>query len=164
VALLERSSVPANTKRKDILMKRLVLAALVAALACAFAATAASAAPVTVHQDPFDAQVTICNGDTVDLTGTLVVVLNGNAAITNTHTLNLVGIDETTGTVYHGEQSYLDIQPPDSSGGGGETLRTTMVLAAPGAPTFRVMGHFHITVLPDGTIAVIFATDTTTCT
>jgi hypothetical protein len=142
----------------------LLLALIVALVGASVAATVANAAPVTVRQDPFSLQVTICNGDTVDLTGTLQVVLNGNAQITDTHTLGLVGIDETTGTVYHGEQSFLDIVPPDSSGGGIETLRTTMVLAAPGAPTFRVMGHFHITVLPDGTIAVIFATDTTTCT
>lgn len=145
-------------------MRKLALL-LVAALAVAsVAATAANAGPVTVQQDSFNAQVTICNGDTVDLTGTLQVVLNGNAAITDTHTLNLVGIDETTGTVYHGEQSYLDIYPPNSSGGGIETFMVTTVLAAPGAPTFRVMGHFHITVLPDGTIAVIFGIDNTTCT
>jgi hypothetical protein len=145
-------------------MRKLALLLAAALAGASLVTTAANAAPVTVHQDPFSAQVTICNGDTVDLTGTLQVVLNGNAAITDTHTLNLVGVDETTGTVYHGEQGYLDIQPPDSSGGGIETLRTTLVLAAPGAPTLRVMGHFHITVLPDGTIAVVFATDTTTCT
>lgn len=144
-------------------MRKFALLIVAALAGASLVATAANAAPVTVHQDPFSVPVTICNGDTVDLTGTLQVVLDGNAAITDTHTLNLVGVDETTGTVYHGEQSYLDIQPPDSSGGGIETFATTMVLAAPGAPAFRVMGHFHITVLPDGTIAVIFATDTTTC-
>jgi hypothetical protein len=148
-------------------MKRLALAALqlVAALACAsVAATAANAAPVTVRQDPFSTQVTICNGDIVDLSGTLQIVLNGNTAITDTHTLNLVGIDETTGTVYHGEQSFLDILPPDSSGGGVETFSVTTVLAAPGAPTFRETGLFHATALPDGTLAVFFAKSTTTCT
>jgi hypothetical protein len=138
------------------------LCVVVASLMLAPAGVAGQA--VTVRQDPFSAQVTICNGDTVDLTGTLQVVLNGNAAITDTHTLNLVGIDETTGTVYHGEQSFFDIVPPDSSGGGIETFMVTTVLAAPGAPAFRVMGHFHITVLPDGAIAVIFGTDSTTCT
>jgi hypothetical protein len=143
--------------------KLLLLALVVAVVGASFAATGANAAPVTVQQDPFSLAVTICNGDTVDLTGTLQVVLNGNNLITDTHTLGLVGVDETTGTVYHGEQTYFDIQP-GTSGAGIETLRTTMVLAAPGAPTFRVMGHFHITVLSDGTIAVIFATDTTTCT
>lgn len=140
----------------------LLLAAVFAG--ASIAATSASAAPVSVRVDPFSAQATICNGDTVDLTGTLVVVLNGNTAITDTHTQGVVGVDETTGTVYHGQQSFFDIFPPDSSGGGVETFSVTTVLAAPGGQTFRETGLFHATVLPDGTLAVFFAKSTTTCT
>jgi hypothetical protein len=145
-------------------MRKLVLLLVALLAGASVAATAAKAAPVTVQQDPFSEQVTICNGDTVDLTGTLVVVLNGNTAITDTHTQGVVGIDETTGTVYHGEQSFFDIFPPDSSGGGIETFSVTTVLAAPGGQTFRDTGLFHATVLPDGTLAVFFAKSTTSCT
>jgi hypothetical protein len=141
-------------------MKRLVVPLL---LVAALASASVAAATVTVVQEPLNHQITLCNGDIVDLTGTLVTAFNGNV-LTSAHTQDMVGIDETTGTIYHGQQTYFDIVPPDSSGGGIETFMVTTVLAAPGAPTFRVMGHFHITVLPDGTIAVIFATDSTTCT
>ena len=145
-------------------MRKLALLLVAALAAASVVATTANAAPVTVGQDPFSTQVTICNGDTVDLTGTLVVVLNGNTSITDTHTRNMVGVDETTGTVYHGEQSYFDILPPDSSGGGIETFSVTTVLAAPNGQTFRETGLFHATVLPDGTLAVFFAKSTTSCT
>ena len=145
-------------------MRKLTVLFAAALAGASVVATAANAAPVTVQKDPFSAQATICNGDTVDLTGTLVVVLNGNTSITDTHTQGLVGVDETTGTVYHGEQSFFDIFPPDSSGGGVETFSVTTVLAAPGGQAFRETGLFHATVLPDGTLEVFFAKSTTTCT
>jgi hypothetical protein len=151
-----------NQSHGDV--RRLVLAAALAVLALASVAATANAAPVTVQKDPFSAEVTICNGDTVDLTGTLVIVLNGNTAITDTHTQGVVGIDETTGTVYHGEQSFFDIFPPDSSGGGIETFGVTTVLTASGGQTSRDTGLFHATVLPNGTLAVFFAKSTTACT
>jgi hypothetical protein len=141
-------------------MRRLLL---FLALTGALAVPVSAAASVTVVKEPLNHQVTLCNGDVVDLTGTLVTAFNGNV-LTAAHTLNMVGVDETTGMVYHGEQTFFDIVPPDSSGGGVETFSVTTVLAASGGQVFRDIGHFHITVLPDGTIAVIFGTDTTTCT
>jgi hypothetical protein len=140
-------------------MKRLVVPLLlVAALVTASAATAS----VTVVQEPLNHQVTLCNGDIVDLTGTLVTAFNGNV-LTSAHTQDMVGIDETIGTIYHGQQTLFDIVPPDSSGGGVETFHVATVLVTADGQRFRDIGTFHATVLPDGTLQVFRSSESIVC-
>jgi hypothetical protein len=119
-------------------------------------------ASVTVVQEPLSQQVTLCNGDIVDLTGTMVTAFNGNV-LTSAHTQDMVGIDETTGTIYHGQQTLFDILPPDSSGGGVETFHASTVLVAADGRRFRDIGTFHATVLPDGTLQVLDFRESVVC-
>jgi hypothetical protein len=140
-------------------MRRLLL---LLALTGALAVPMAAAASVTVVREPLNHQVTLCNGDIVDLTGTLVTAFNGNV-LTSAHTQDLVGIDETTGTIYHGQQTLFDIVPPDSSGGGVETFHVATVLVAADGQRFRDIGTFHATVLPDGTLQVFRSSESIVC-
>jgi hypothetical protein len=140
-------------------MRRLFL---LLALMGALVVPTVAAASVTVVREPLNNQVTLCNGDIVDLTGTLVTAFNGNV-LTSAHTQDMVGIDETTGTIYHGQQTLFDIVPPDSSGGGVETFRVATVLVAADGQRFRDIGTFHATVLPDGTLQVFRSSESIVC-
>jgi hypothetical protein len=106
-----------------------------------------------VSRDAVDFTVTICNGDVVHVTGTQVVVLNGDK-LTNVRTADLVGVDLTTGAVYHGAQSFFDIIIPTPSGTVVETFSQDLRLVAPGGESFFATGLFHATATPEGTLRV----------
>jgi hypothetical protein len=122
-----------------------------------------AAAATTVTVSPFEATETICNGDIVHLTGTEVAVVNDNT-LTNIRSVDVVGVDLTTGTVYHGEGSVFDIVSLEPSGGVVETLRVTTRLVAAGGQSFVDQGFFHGTLTPLGTFPVFRFGGSTVCT
>lgn len=134
----------------------IVMAALVAALA------PATARATTTVREPASFDVTLCNGDVVHVTGTQHWTFNGNVLTVGTIS-NLTGVDQTTGTVYHGTQRFFDIVPVLTTGGGVETFQSDLRLVAAGGSSFQTTGVFHITVTADGTVHSLVDNSTQSC-
>jgi len=150
------------------MLKRLVLLlGVVAALAVAVSAQAAT----TVQQVPFSISVTICNGDTVQLTGTLLITTSttstpsgGLIAAVHFQPQGVSGVDTTTGTVFYAVGLTRDVSVSSPPGGFTETFVNQFhIQATGGAQSFLVTDLFHVTVTPDGTVSVSFDNFSSTC-
>jgi hypothetical protein len=150
-----------------MLKRRLVLLGMGAALA----STASAQAATTVQQLSFDAAVTICNLDTVQLTGTLLVttsttVTSSGGLIVAVHfqPQGVSGIDTTTGTVFRAGGLTRDLYVSSPPGGATATFVNRFhIQATNAAESFIVNVVFHVTVTPDGSVAVIFGKASSTC-
>jgi hypothetical protein len=150
-----------------MLKRLLLLLGMVAALALTVSAQAAT----TVQQVPFSASVTLCNLDTVQLTGTLLITTSTTATpsgglISAIHfqPQGVSGVDTTTGTVFHAVGLTRDLTVNSPPGGSNETFVNRFHLQATGgAQSFLVNELFHVTVTPDGTVAVMFDKASSTC-
>src|SRR6266568_5149517 len=103
-----------------MLRRLLLLVGVVAAFAVAVSAQAAT----TVERVPFSQPVTICNSDTVQLTGTLLVTTSttstpsgGLIAAIHFQPQGVVGTDTTTGTVFHAGGLTRDVSVTSPPGG-----------------------------------------------
>ena len=145
----------------------LLLLVVVAALAVAVSAQAAT----TVQTVPLDFPVTICNGDQVDLTGTLLVTISttltpsgGLIAAVHFQPQGVSGIDTTTGTVFVAVGLTRDLIVFSPPGGFTETFVNQFhIQATGGAQSFLVTELFHITVTSDFTVRVIFGNFSVSC-
>src|SRR5712691_10693735 len=132
-----------------MLRRLLLLPVVVAALAVAVSAQAAT----TVQRVPLDFPVTICNGDRVDLTGTLLVAISttltpsgGLIAAVHFQPQGVSGIDTTTGTAFAAVGLTRDLTVFSPPGGLTETFVNQFhIQATGGAQSFLVTQLFHIT-------------------
>lgn len=150
-------------------MRRLSMVAVVAIAALAVSATAWAA--TTVQKIPIDIQVGLCNGDTLDLSGTLLDSVTTTATPSGGFILafhdnpqGISGVDTTTGTVFHatGLTREVDVLSPP----GGETftfVNRFHIQATGGAQSFIVSETEHATVTPSGTVTVFFDNFSSTC-
>jgi len=150
------------------MLKRLVLLlGVVAALAVAVSAQAAT----TVQQVPFSVSLTICNGDTVQLTGTLLITTSttstppgGLMASIHFQPQGVSGVDTTTGTVFRAVGLTRDLVVNSPAGGSTETfVNRFQIQATGGAQSFLITELFHVTVTPGGTVSVTFDNLSETC-
>jgi hypothetical protein len=150
-------------------MKRLWLAAVVVVAALTVSASASAA--TTVQKIPFSATVTLCNGDTLDLSGTLL------DSVTTTSTPSggvifafhdnpqgISGVDTTTGTVFHATGLTREVDVSSPPGGFTSTFVNRFhIQATRGAQSFIISETEHVTVTPDGTVTASFDNFSSTC-
>jgi hypothetical protein len=149
-------------------MRKLILLMLVVV---ALAVPAGTQAAATVQTQPFDALLTICNGDVVHLTGQLVVVMTETTTPSGGLTMSfhfqpqgVTGVDLSTGTIFHATGLTRDLVVNTPPGGTTETFVNRFhIQATGGAQSFIVSELFHVTVTPDGTVRVLFDNLSSTC-
>lgn len=142
-------------------MNRLLV--LFGALA-ALAVPASALAQTTVEQIPFDATVTLCNGNLVHISGSLLVTSTststpsgGQLFAIHFQPQGVAGEDLSTGTRYRATGLTRDLSVSSPPGGFTETFVNRFhIQATRGAESFIVSETFHITISPDGTIRVEF--------
>src|SRR5713226_7843670 len=143
------------------MMKRfLMLLGIVVALAAAVSAQAAT----TVQKQPFAASFTICNGDTVEVAGTLLLTQSatstpsgGQLYAIHGQWQEVSGVDTTTGTVFRLVGTSRDMTVFLPNGGFTSTFVDRFNLQATrGAESYIVPFLNHIVVAPDGTVQVFF--------
>ena len=149
-------------------MRRLsVLVAVIAALALSASAWAAT----TVQKIPIDIQVGLCNGDTLDLSGTLLDSVTttptpsgGLIVAFHDNPQGVSGVDTTTGTVFHATGLTREVDVTSPPGGfTGTFVNRFHIQATGGAQSFIVSETAHLTVTPDGTVTVSFDNFSSTC-
>jgi hypothetical protein len=137
----------------------------------ALAVTVGAQAATTVQQVPFSQPLTICNGDTVQLAGTLLVTASttltpsgGLAFAIHFQPQGVSGVDSTTGTIFRAVGLTRDVLVISPAGGITETFVNRFhIQATGGAQSYLVSNLFHITVTPDGTLRVIVDNFSSTC-
>jgi hypothetical protein len=128
-------------------------------------------AGTTVQKERFDRSVVICNGDVVELTGTLLTTTSttstpngGLIAAVHFQPRGVSGVDTTTGTVFHAVGLTRDVSVTSPPGGYTETFVNRFhIQATGGAQSFLVIELFHITMTADGTVRVMFDNFSSTC-
>ena len=149
------------------MLKRVLLLGVVMALVAAVSAQAAT----TVQKVPFDETLVLCNGDTVELTGTLLTITSttstpngGLIAAVHFQPQHVSGVDATTGTVFRAVGLTRDVSVISPPGGYTETFVNRFhIQATGGAESFLVTELFHITVTADGTVRVTIDNFSSTC-
>jgi hypothetical protein len=149
-------------------MRKLILLLLVVV---ALAVPAGTQAAATVQTQPFDVLIQICNGDTVHLTGQLVVVMTETTTPSGGLTMSVhfqpqgvTGVDLSTGTIFHATGLTRDLVVNTPAGGATETFVNRFhIQATGGAQSFIVSELFHVTVSPDGTVRTFFDNFSSTC-
>jgi hypothetical protein len=141
--------------------KMTAIAAVVAA--CAFPTTARAAsitATIPFQRDIFPA----CNGDTIHLSGQLLVVLTATANssggvmfASHLQPQNVTGVDLQTGTKFIGTGLSRDLNVFTSNGTATFTFVNRFhIQATTGAESFDVSETIHVTLLADGTVTAAF--------
>lgn len=138
-------------------MKRLTHAA---ALAVAVGLPATASATTVTATIPFQGDVLACNGDTIQLSGQLLVTLsvtlnNGGGATFATHTQpqGISGNDIQTGTKYVGTGLTRDVSIVTPSAATTFTfINRFHIQATKGDQSFDVSQTLHVTQLADGTV------------
>ena len=151
-------------------MKRKLSMAGVVVIA-ALALSASSWAATTVQKIPFNAAVVICNGDTVNLSGTLLDIVTttttpsgGLVVAFHDNPQGISGVDATTGTVFHATGLTREVDVSTPPGGFTTTFVNRFHLqATQGAQSFVVSETEHVTVTPNGTVTVSFDNFSSTC-
>ncbi len=117
---------------------------------------------------PINGSVTLCNGDNVNITGTIrleenqVVSSNGTSHASLSENLqNVHGVDTTTGAVYHvtGGASVAENVTVSATGEISAVERLNFV-GTGSAPNFVLVIHEHITVNANGTTTAMFSYST----
>jgi hypothetical protein len=139
-----------------------------------FALCTAAMADVTFNQDiptPIISIINPCNGETVDLSGSVHVLAattsdgsGGFHLLMEDNSQNLKGVGETTGAQYQfvtNSKFTVNVQPPFPS---EFTLPSTMNAVSQGSvPNFFVEALFKVTVNADGTLTVAIFAFRTSC-
>jgi hypothetical protein len=145
------------------MLKRLLL---LLGMAAGLTVIASAQAATTVEQVQFTQPVTLCNGDTIQLTGTLLVTTSTTSTPSGGHfqPQGVSGVDTTTGTVFHAVGLTRDLTVNSPPGGSNETFVNRFhIQATGGAQSFIVNELFHVTVTPDGSVRVTFDKASSTC-
>lgn len=149
---------------RRLLMILAVVGALAAPLSTARAGT-------TVEKITFNATFPLCNGDPIQLSGTLVAVISQTTTPSGGEVLafhfqpqGVTGVDLLTGTVFHATGLTRDLIVNSPPGGSIETFVNRFhVQAERGAQSYIVSELFHVTVTPDGTFRVFVDNFSSTC-
>lgn len=149
------------------MVRLLALVGLVVALCVPAAAQAAT----TVQKSPLDTSVVLCNGDIVELSGTLLFTSTTTATPSggfveayHFQPQGVSGVDTTTGTVYHGVGVTRETVISTPAGGGtGTYVNRFHIQATRGAESFLVSALYHLTIGPDGGIRVEVSRFSSTC-
>jgi hypothetical protein len=149
-------------------MKKLLI--LVAATV-AFALPVSAQAAATVESVPFEADVLVCNGDVIHLSGTLLIVFTETATPSGGFVFSahfqpqgLMGVDLVTGTRFIGTGLTRDIVVVSPAGGFTETFVNQFhIQATKGAESFIVSEVFHITANANGEITAFVDNFRATC-
>jgi len=150
-------------------MRRLSLAAVVVITALAVPATPGAA--TTVQKIPIDIEVGLCNGGTVDLSGTLLDSVTTTATPSggvifafHDNPQGITGVDPTTGTVFHATGLTREVDVFSPPGGATFTFVNRFhIQATGGAQSFIVNETLHATITPSGAVTVYFDKFSSTC-
>ena len=157
-------------QKGDSLM-RIRLVGLLAGVACALLCAGAAQAATTVQVLPYNQFVTICNGDTVQLSGTLLAVTSfkalpsgGHVSVVRFQTQHVTGVDLVTGDTYILASTLSGEGVLNPAGGAEGTFLSHFELRSTSGAESYVMGLLaHLTVAPDGTYIVNFVKPTIPC-
>jgi hypothetical protein len=150
-------------------MRRLLMIlAVVGALAGSLSAAQAG---TTVEKIPFDSTFLLCNGDPIQISGTLLAVFSETTTPSGGHVVafhfqpqGVAGVDLVTGTVFHATGLTRDVIVNSPAGGSTETFVNRFhIQATRGVESYIVSELFHVTVTPDGTVRVFFDNVSATC-
>ena len=148
-------------------MRRFIVLALLAALALPVAAHAAA----TVTKITFEDDVLLCNGDTLHLSGPLLIVdgltttpSGGEIVMFRAGPQGISATDLQTGTVYHATGVTRDTSITSPPGGYTETfINRFHIQATGGAESYVVTETFHVTITPSGAITASIDKVAVTC-
>lgn len=155
-------------------MKRFLATLAIAALA-AFVYVSATASAATsgkkVQKNPYEADPTLCNGDTVHLSGTLLEFLTltrtpsgGTIIVAHSNSQGISGVDTTTGTRYRLISVTHDAGLFPPSGVSMFTYSDRVRLqATAGAESFIFIRTMHLTVTPNGRVTADITKYAATC-
>jgi hypothetical protein len=149
-------------------MKRLLL---ILGLATALAAPLAAHAATTVTTITFNDDVLLCNGDTLHVSGPVLIVQGetttpsgGDVATFRAGPQGISAVDTTTGTVFHATGVTMDVLITSPSGGSTETFVNRFHLQATrGAQSYDISETFHVTFTPAGDMTVLVDMSSSTC-
>jgi hypothetical protein len=149
-------------------MKKLIVLMLVAA---AFAVPVSAHAETVTQIVDFNSFVTACNGDTIALSGQLLIVQTTTATpsggfVVSVHfqPQGISGTDLQTGTAYRGTGVTRDIVVTTPAGGTTETfVNLFRVQATAGADSFIVSQLVHFTVSATGVLTASVDKSSTSC-
>ena len=149
-------------------MKRLLVLVLVAV---GLAVPVAAHAAATTQTVPLDLLVTACNGDTIRLTGQLLIVSTATSTpsggfVTSVHfqPQGVSGTDLQTGTKFVGTGVTRDIVISSPAGGLTETfVNQFRVQATRGAESYIISALFHVTVDANGNVKAFVDRASATC-
>ena len=150
-------------------MRRLSLAAVGVIAALTVSATAWAA--TTVQKIPFNGEVILCNGDTLDLSGTLLDSVTTTATPSgglifafHDNPQGISGVDSTRGTVFHATGLTREVDVFSPRGGVTFTFVNRFhIQATRGAQSFIVSETEHVTITPSGALTVSFDKFSSTC-
>jgi hypothetical protein len=145
------------------------MAAVVVIAALSVSATAWAA--TTVQKIPIDIEVGLCNGDTLDLSGTLLDSVTTTATPSggflfafHDNPQGIRGVDTTTGTVFHGTGLTREVDVFSPPGGATFTFVNRFhIQATGGVQSFIVKETLHATITPSGAVTVFFDKFSATC-
>jgi hypothetical protein len=140
-------------------------------MAAAFAVPASAQAATTIEQFTFDTTFPLCNGDLIHVNGPLLGIFSetttpsgGEIVSFHFQPQNVTGVDLVTGTIFHATGLTRDLTVNSPAGGSTETFVNEFhIQATAGEQSYIVTEIFHITVKPNGTVAVVFDKPTSTC-
>jgi hypothetical protein len=115
--------------------------------------------------------VILCNGDTLDLSGTLLDSVTTTATPSgglifafHDNPQGISGIDTTTGTVFHATGLTREVDVFSPRGGVTFTFVNRFhIQATGGAQSFIVRETEHVTITPSGALTVAFDKFSSTC-
>ena len=150
-------------------MRRLFAVAVV--VTAGLTVTATASASTTVQKIPIDVGVALCNGDAVDLSGTLLdsftttaTPSGGTKFAFHDNPQGIRGVDTITGTVFHGTGVTREVDLFSPSGGITSTfVDRFQIQATGGAQSFIISETEHITIAPSGKVAVSFDNFSASC-
>jgi hypothetical protein len=137
----------------------------------ALAAPVSSQASTTVERVTFEDTFPLCNGDPLHVSGPLLAVISETATPSGGEVVafhfqpqGVTGVDLVTGTVFHATGLTRDLIVNSPPGGTNETFVNRFhIQATDGEESYIITELFHVTVTPDGTVAVFFDNFASTC-
>jgi hypothetical protein len=145
-------------------LMRVRLFTLLAIVACALIAAGGAQSATTVQELSYNSIANLCNGDPVQLSGSLLFVSSfttlpsgGHASMVLFEAQNVTGVDLVTGTTYHlaSTESGRGVLSP-SGGSTGTLVARFHLQSTDGAESFIMGLTAHTTIAPDGTYTVLF--------
>ena len=132
---------------------------------------ASVSAATTVQKVPFDFAVTLCNGHVLELSGILLDSVTTTATPSGGLILafhdspqGVTAVDTATGTVFHATGLTRGVDLFSPPGGFVETFVNRFhIQATQGAESYVISETEHVTVTPNGAVAVSFDNFSATC-